>query len=721
MMLALSACLCAPFLLAQTSATAGIATINIDTSRSIPIGPGFSGVNADLGLPVEYWDYNFNAMANTLGFGWVRFPGGTSSDIYDWKTGEEKGKELTKFSGPGPSASTVDLVAGRGGAKIIDAANRANLLGASLVVCVNGFTDKYESAGRLAKYVKENHISVSAWELSNEAYLFPGFFLTATDYLDDMRKFRNHIKREIPDAVVSIFAADPAKNDSNSLAWNAAIAAYPDKYWDAISYHHYPASSQGAFSNWIADETGYLVSETTSSVDYLVNNLGPHGVKILNTEFDPSIPNRKNGSQSKTDGTVWGGIYAVEYIMRMSTKRDLLHVGPSEISYDSGVFALKGFQHEVTVAAENEQPIDTLSPDLDFGFYVSAQGAGLGVLNGVLKNAVESHPTNVVADSVTVPATSLGTVPALYAMSYSDAQGRLSVVITNKSASPHMVTIQLNGADIRGKFNFQVVHHDNPAKRNDPQDTTAVVVEPGTSGNPIVVPPYSVLRADVATPQGVSLVNAASLAGGPIAPLEEVQATFNLAAPDAYLISIRDSAGRTKSADLSFTSPTVATFVVPAGLKPGPAEATVFAFAGPILFSTMEIASAAPGVYSANRNGAGAALALAGQSIGGPFAETFTCTSGVALSCLAVPIEAGGVVDLFGTGICAAQRVKAFVEGKEVPVQACINGEGFIDADLVTISVPSSLAGIGEASVYLTADGVESNMTAINLNGPWDQ
>jgi len=53
------------------------------------------------------------------------------------------------------------------------------------------------------------------------------------------------------------------------------------------------------------------------------------------------------------------------------------------------------------------------------------------VLNGVINRAVQSNQT-VVTGGATVPATSMAPMPALYAMSYSNAQGGLSVVITNK-------------------------------------------------------------------------------------------------------------------------------------------------------------------------------------------------------------------------------------------------------------------------------------------------
>src|SRR5208337_4120500 len=101
---------------AQTSTSV---SATIDISVTTPVGAAFSGVSTDLGLPVEYWDYRFNALASTIGFGWVRFPGGTSSDIYNWQTGEEDADWLSQFpasSGVGGDPTVIAKVAGRGGA-----------------------------------------------------------------------------------------------------------------------------------------------------------------------------------------------------------------------------------------------------------------------------------------------------------------------------------------------------------------------------------------------------------------------------------------------------------------------------------------------------------------------------------------------------------------------------------------------------------------------------
>ena len=214
----------------------------------------------------------------------------------------------------------------------------------------------------------------------------------------------------------------------------------------------------------------------------------PRGVKFLNTEFDPSrLPNGSGvAGGSIADGTLWGGIYAAEYIMRLSTVPAMLHVGPSEISYQSGVFFTSGHQSQVEAAAAAGTPINTLT--LNFGFYISAQGAGLSVLNGVINRAIASNQTTVTGGA-TIPATGIAPIPALYAMSYSTAQGAVSAVITNKSATPHLVTVRVNGAAAAGPFPLQFVTAADPSTANTDSDTNAITVQTASSANPITVPP----------------------------------------------------------------------------------------------------------------------------------------------------------------------------------------------------------------------------------------
>jgi uncharacterized protein (TIGR03437 family) len=723
--------------LAQTSAPV-TATIDINTSITTPVSPGFSGVSTDLGLTVEYWDYRFNTLAATVGFGWVRFPGGTSSDIYNWQTGEEDADWFSQFpasSGVGGDPTVIARVAGRGGAKLIDAANRANFLGAPLIICVNGYIDTAASAGQLAAYVKANHIQVAAWELSNEPYLYPTFFSTASAYLDAMKPYRDAIKAVNPKATVAIFVTDQAHAGAATNAWNVAVAAYTNKYWDAITYHHYPAQSSGAFAQWTADESAVLATRTTAVVSGLLAQIGPAGVRFLNTEFDPSIPNdAATGAASITDGTVWSGIYSAESIMRMSTEPAVLYVGPSEISYNSGVFASNGHQSDVEAPAAAGMPIDTLS--LNYGFYVSAQGAGISVLNGVINRAVQSNQT-VVTGGATVPATAISPIPALYAMSYVNAQGELSLVINNKSATPHQVTLRVNGAAATGTFPLQFITAADPSTANTSASKNTISIQTASSANPITVPPYSVLRADLNTPPVAAFVNSASFQPGPVAPQQLVTAFGSGFAAGTIVASVQplpltlgdtavsttDSKGNVSAASLDYVSPGQANFLIPSGVAPGAASVKVTLRGATVLTGSLNVAAVSPGLYSASGNGAGVAAALA-ERVSASSEVTplsaFSCQSGVPLSCLSSPLNLRSSTDtvyvsLYGTGIRGAGTVQVFIAGRLVPWQYAGAQNQYQGLDQVNVALPRSLADMGEVGVYLVADGKPSNMTTINI------
>ena len=494
-LLAVAQALCAGRARAACDATAAI---DIDTHSTVRLERGYSGVNDFAGFPVEYWDHRFNELAETVHYGWIRFPGGTDSDIYDWRTGEERQDWFDQFSGyaVGPGADLVEDVFGKGGARLIEAAERARELGCSLIVCANAFTDTPESIGEMAAYARANHIPVLAWELANEPYFFKGFFANSTAYLDRMKCFRDKIKAADPDAVVAIFARDPGNSNFNN-GWDAGIAAYPDKYWDEVTFHYYPPFSSGGIDQWMADECGVLAMRSTSLVTDHLETLSPPGTKILLTEFDASLPvEHSTGAASVTDGTLWGGIYVAEFIMRMSTLPSVAHVGPHSIVNVSGVQSTKNNYAAVQKAAMLGVPIDTTK--LDFGFYIEAQANALSVLNRVVNHAERSNATTVTG-GVTVPATGTpdGRTPALYAMSYTSEDRKLAVVITNKSGTPHLVHIRVNGARSYGPFPAEFVSSSLPGAKNSPTDPFAVTVQHAWFYNEVTVPPYSVIHVDI--------------------------------------------------------------------------------------------------------------------------------------------------------------------------------------------------------------------------------
>jgi uncharacterized protein (TIGR03437 family) len=720
------------------------ATVDIDTSVTIPVNPNFSGFNTRDDSPVEYWDYRFNTMALALNAAWLRFPGGTNSDVFNWQSGQAVTSWVAQFAntnqGPG-LVNNEEIIAGKGGARFIDAANRANFLGAGLIVCVNGFTDTPASAGAFAAWAKANGIPVAVWELSNEPYLFPTFFATGAAYIAQMKPYRDAIKAADPSAVVSIFFADPSHSTiAKPSAWDTSVVSATDRWWGAVTYHQYPAESTGGIDQWMADENTVLVNQTNLNVTGYLASLNPPGTKYEVSEFEPS----SNSSPSMTDGTVYGGVYCAEYILRMSTEPSVLFVGANQIDNDSGIERANDDATQVANAGKAGTPFDTLS--LDFGFYYDAQALALGIVNGVVNHAVKSNQTTVTGGA-TVAATGSGQIPALYALAYTNAVGGVSVVITNKSATTHQVTIRMNGSAVAGPLPLQFVTGAEPGTNNSPTDPDAIVTQAAVSGNPITVGPYSVVRADLASPPIVSVVSSANPRSTALASSQRATtvatglAIKELAPPerplpsplDGATIVVTDSAGKSQTAVIQYPThslrlapcfqyPNATDFLLPAGLAPGAATLKVMRGGTTVLTGSFNVQSVSPGLYSANCNGAGVAAAVAERKgpTGTVLLPVFACQDRVAESCLSTPIDLGAssgpmTLSLFGTGIRGASSVQAFVAGQSVPVLA-FGAEGEYEGlDQVSVSLPLSLAGSGEASVYLVADGEVSNMVTVNI------
>jgi hypothetical protein len=293
------------------------------------------------------------------------------------------------------------------------------------------------------------------------------------------------------------------------------------------------------------------------------------------SEFLPSNDGLGTGT-SLTDGTLYGAIYAAEYVMRMSAVPSMLYVGPHALTGTRGVNAVNTHFDDVTAAYDAGTTIDTLS--LNFGFFTTAQPLGDALLYGVLRNATEV-PATTVTGGATVPATGLGQIPALYAQAYISATGQQSVLITNKSATAHQVTVNVNGNPVSGILQVQLISGTDPSVINSASSQNSVVIQASTSTNPVTVPAYSVLRADLNAPPVVSAVNNASYTTGVVAPQEIVSlfgsgiasgtASATGPLPNSLAgtsIQIADSAGNSKPAALFAVAPGQANILIPSGL-----------------------------------------------------------------------------------------------------------------------------------------------------------
>ncbi|MFN0107664.1 MAG: SMP-30/gluconolactonase/LRE family protein [Blastocatellia bacterium] len=237
----------------------------------------------------------------------------------------------------------------------------------------------------------------------------------------------------------------------------------------------------------------------------------------------------------------------------------------------------------------------------------------------------------------------------------------------------------------------------------------------------------------------VASVSAASFGGSPLAA-ETITAMFgsNLSAATVVAnqvplpttlsnttLKITDSAGVERNAPLFFVAPTQINYLLPAGLAAGGATVTVTNAGVAVFTEGIRIASAAPGLFSANSSGQGvaAAVVLRIKSDNSQSYEPVSRFDSATGRFVSVPIDLGAATDqvfllAYGTGIrgrSALSAVTVTIGGTAVPVDYAGQQGDFVGLDQLNIRLLPNLAGRGEVDLTLTMDSVVSNIVRINI------
>ena len=188
-------------------------------------------------------------------------------------------------------------------------------------------------------------------------------------------------------------------------------------------------------------------------------------------------------------------------------------------------------------------------------------------------------------------------------------------------------------------------------------------------------------------------------------------------------LTVTDSAGSTRTAELMYVSPSQINFVVPTGSAPGSAAFTI-ANGNASLTTTGTIQSVAPTLFSMSGDGRGVAAAnaievpAASPQLQSPV-SVFQCA---ASGCVPTPIQLSASATvyliLYGTGIrnrSALANVTANIGGTNVPVLYAGVQPTFDGLDQVNLTLPLSLSGSGEVNIVLTVDGQTANVVTINI------
>jgi len=191
------------------------------------------------------------------------------------------------------------------------------------------------------------------------------------------------------------------------------------------------------------------------------------------------------------------------------------------------------------------------------------------------------------------------------------------------------------------------------------------------------------------------------------------------------LVYIRDSSNSQRIAPLFYASASQINYLVPIGTANGTATISVLNGTTTIATGTVQVASVAPGLFSADASGQGiaAAAVLRIASDGTQTYELVAAYDQAQGKFIATPIDLGVDSDqvfllLFGTGMrgrSSLAAVTARAGGTNVELLYAGAQGSFVGLDQVNLRLPRTLIGRGDIDVQLAADGITANVVRISV------
>ncbi|MCC2686834.1 MAG: hypothetical protein K0R75_3733 [Paenibacillaceae bacterium] len=485
------------------------ATLNVDTTSTTAFNTGFSGFNViTSNSGVDYKDQDFINKTAELKPGWLRFVAGGAANTFNIKSGdqeEEWNAQFYKREGKYDSFNGYSqVIEGKGYQKLIDYKNLLDQTGAKLIIDVNVFTDSPENVADLVNFCNNNHIQVEYWQLGNEPYFYtkedkdeyPYMFETGTDYLNKAKAFHDAIKGADPNAKTMIMQSE---GGDKYPQFDNDIANYSNQYWDAVSYHSYEGggdSTDQASMESLNESLNTIYNEVTN--DIVSKNRA--NIPVVITEFNTTLSAVDPATNLRN--TLYNGIYAAEFMLRLSTHPNMKHVGLHALTASGVIGTSDDHEQDAINAWEHGTTVDTTG--MNFGYYDGAVGLALEVANHAINNSRSFYHTSI-SGTQTVNRTN-GTMDALFAKTYKGDDGNFQMVVVNKSNKTYNLNVQMDGTNVTGSLDLEWVANTDFKIKNSTSNPTALSIQSGQSSNPVFVPAYSVMRIQWANPNNAAPV-----------------------------------------------------------------------------------------------------------------------------------------------------------------------------------------------------------------------
>jgi uncharacterized protein (TIGR03437 family) len=249
------------------------------------------------------------------------------------------------------------------------------------------------------------------------------------------------------------------------------------------------------------------------------------------------------------------------------------------------------------------------------------------------------------------------------------------------------------------------------------------IIASAAENSPLLVPVNLTITGPPPQFSSSALLNAASLAGGAVAPSENVilgGSAFLGTGGGQPTVSLQDSAGANLAIAVQATASQIQ-FQVPSLAALGPATLTIARDDGASAKTTVTVEAVAPGLYSAAGNGRGVALAEVvsvtpdGVQSSSP---AYQCDAGG--NCSALPIDLGDgssdvLLVLHGTGIRNAGFVGVQIGGVDVETVSYSPSVAAPGVDDVTLRLNQELLGLGDVAIAMTVGNKPANAVTVSF------
>jgi hypothetical protein len=291
----------APALSASAAPTVGI-SVDADTSLGTVPSSGV-GLNSGVG-DADMGDAKVTSLMKAGGVRQLRFPGGSGSDGYHWKT-------HTMSDGGGWVASNTDFDHFMATAKTV---------GAQPILTANYGSGTPQEAADWVKYANvDKGYGVKYWEIGNEVYgnghygngkgweIDTHVDKSPTAYAKNLIAYAKAMKAVDPEVKIGAVLTTPGgwpdgvKAPGDSADWNHTVLSIAGKSIDFVIIHWYPFGASTADSL----NTPAQIAGTTSAVRSLLRSYASPlaaSVEIAVTETDSSM----GPAQGPGWASVWG-------------------------------------------------------------------------------------------------------------------------------------------------------------------------------------------------------------------------------------------------------------------------------------------------------------------------------------------------------------------------------------------------------------------------------